>query len=64
MAEPKTIYCPWCRRRVAHYDGRTTIDINANCKKCKKRIVYHVSTGEIKIKPIPPRSCSSGLTFL
>lgn len=63
MAEPKTIYCPRCGRKVATYDGRSTINVIANCKKCKERVVYHVDTGETEIKPIPPRNTSSGMTF-
>lgn len=59
----KIIYCPRCGRKVATWDGRTSINLIVNCKKCKKRVVYHVSTGETEIKNIPPRKCSSGLTF-
>lgn len=61
--EPKTIYCPRCGRKVATYDGRSTINVIARCKKCRKRVVYHVDTGETEIKPIPPRTTSSGMTF-
>lgn len=63
MAEAKTIYCPCCGRRVSHHDGRSTINVIARCKKCRKRVVYHVDTGETEIKPIPPRTTSSGMTF-
>lgn len=63
MAEPKTIYCPRCHRAVATYDGRSTINVIARCKKCRKRVVYHIDTGETEVKPIPPRNCSSGMTF-
>lgn len=63
MAEPKTIYCPSCGRRVSQYDGRSTINVIARCKKCRKRVVYHVDTGETEVKPIPPRTTSSGMTF-
>ena len=63
MAEPKTIYCPRCGRKVAIWDGRSIINVIANCKKCNKRIVYHVDTGETERKDIPPRNCTSGMTF-
>lgn len=63
MVEPKTIYCPRCGRKAATYDGRSTINVIARCKKCQKRVVYHIDTGETEIKPIPPRTTSSGMTF-
>lgn len=63
MKKPKTIYCPQCGRAIIHYDGRSTINLIANCKKCRKRIVYHVDSGETEVKPIPDRNCSSGMTF-
>lgn len=63
MAEAKTIYCPRCKRRVAVYDGRSTINVIARCKKCQKRVVYFVETGKIEIKPVPPRATSSGVTY-
>lgn len=59
----KIIYCPQCGRKVATYDGRSTINIVANCRKCKKRVVYHVYSGETTIKDIPQRTTSSGMTF-
>lgn len=63
MAEQKTIYCTQCGRKVATYDGKSKINVIARCKKCRKRVVYHVDTGETEIKPIPQRKCSSGMTF-
>lgn len=63
MAEPKIIYCPKCGRKVATWDGKSTINLIVHCKKCKKRIVYHVDTGNTEIKNIPPRTTSSGMTF-
>lgn len=63
MAEPKTIYCPSCGRVACHYDGKQINNPMAKCKKCRKLIVYNVATGETEIKPIPPRNCSSGMTF-
>ena len=50
MAEPKTIYCPKCGRKVATWDGRSTNNISVKCKKCNKLIVYDVESEEVKIK--------------
>lgn len=63
MTEPKTIYCPRCGHVVSHYDGRSKANVIANCRKCRKRIVYHIDTEETEIKAIPPRNTSSGMTF-
>lgn len=63
MANPKTIYCPSCGRRVATYDGRSTMNVVAKCKKCQKRIVYYADTGETELKSIPQRATGSGMTF-
>lgn len=63
MAEPKTIYCPRCRHKVSQWDGRSTINVIAHCKNCRRRVVYHVDTGITESKPIPPRVSSSGMTF-
>ena len=50
MTEPKTIYCPRCGRKVATWDGRSSMNISVNCKKCRKRVVYHVDTGTTELK--------------
>jgi NAD-dependent SIR2 family protein deacetylase len=63
MAEPKVIYCPMCHRRVAQWDGKSTINIVIHCKSCKKRIIYDVITEEIEMKSIPLRHSSSGMRF-
>jgi peptide methionine sulfoxide reductase MsrA len=57
------IYCPQCGRRVGFYDGKSTIDVVASCRKCRKRVVYHVDTGKVELKELPKRNCSSGLQF-
>jgi DNA-directed RNA polymerase subunit RPC12/RpoP len=61
--EALTVYCPKCGRKVAKYDGRSTIDIVVNCRKCSKQIVYRVATKKIEIADIPMRKTSSGITF-
>ena len=63
MSEPKTIYCPKCGRKVATWDGRSTINILVKCKKCNKLIVYDVENEKVKIKEIPQRTTSSGMRF-
>ena len=63
MAEQKTIYCPKCGRKVATWDGRSTINVLAKCKKCKKLVVYNIENEETKIKEIPQRTTSSGMRF-
>ena len=63
MAESKTIYCPKCGCRVAEWDVRSTINVIATCRKCRKRVIFHVDEGKIEVKNIPPRVTSSGMTF-
>ena len=63
MAEPKTIYCPKCGRKVATLDGRSTINVVAKCNKCKKLVVYNVKNEKVEIKNIPQRTTSSGMRF-
>lgn len=61
MAEPKTIYCPKCGRKVATWDGKSTIDIQVKCNKCKKLVVYKIDSEKAIIKDLPERSQSSGM---
>ena len=63
MAEPKTIYCPKCGRKVATWDGYSTNYISVTCKKCNKLVVYIVENEKAEIKEIPQRSTSSGMRF-
>ena len=63
MAEPKTIYCPNCGRKVGIWDGRSTINHMSKCKKCKKLVIYRVDTGNTEIKNIPQRTTSGGIRF-
>lgn len=63
MAEPKTIYCPICGRKVAAWDGRSTNNISVKCKKCNKLVVYDVENEKTQIKEIPQRITSSGMRF-
>lgn len=59
----KTIICPKCGRVLGSYDGRSTINKIIDCRKCRKRVIYHIDTGEIEIKAIPERKTSSGVQF-
>ena len=63
MAEPKTIYCSKCGRKVTTWDGRSTINISVRCKKCDKLVVYDVKNEKTIIKEIPKRTTSSGMIF-
>lgn len=59
--KPKKIYCPGCGRKVMTYDGKHSMIIGNNCKKCRKRVVYNPENDKTEMKDIPSRSCSSGL---
>ena len=63
MAEPKTIYCPKCGRKVATWDGRSKNNISVKCKKCSKLVVYDVENEKTIIKEIQKRTTSSGMRF-
>lgn len=63
MKDKKIIYCPECGRRVAEWDGRSTINVVSNCRKCNKRVVYNVETGKTTIKRKIDRCTSSGMRF-
>ncbi len=59
----KTIYCPACGRKVAEYDGKSTIDIKVKCRKCNKLVVYDVASDETFQTKVPQRKTGSGLRF-
>ena len=61
MAE--TIYCPKCRRKVATWDGKSKINIQVKCNKCKKLVVYEIDSEKTIIKDLPKRNQSSGMRF-
>lgn len=50
--------------KIGEWDGRSKIDQERGCRKCYKRIVYHVVKGVTEIKPWPNRETSSGMTFI
>lgn len=60
----KEIFCPSCGGKVGTYDGRSTSNYITGCRKCRKRVIYHIDTGKTEIKEIPKRNCSSGMTFI
>ena len=41
----------------------STIDMQANCKKCNKRISYFPETESVIVTNIPERTTSSGIRF-
>lgn len=64
MAKPRTIYCPMCHRRVAQWDGKSTINpVIGNCKNCNKKVIYNLISEEVTVKNKPIRATSSGMTF-
>lgn len=63
MAKAKNINCPKCNKRVAKWDGKSTINIKTTCSNCKKQVVFLIEEQKTLLKPIPPRSSSSGITF-
>lgn len=62
--KPVKIFCSQCRPYVGTWDGRSTSNYIVRCSKCRKRVVYYVDSGEIEVKDIPKRNCSSGMTFI
>lgn len=63
MAEPKTIYCPWCKRKVTHYDGKQTANPIGKCRKCNRLVTYNIEKDEVSIKRVPKRDQASGMRF-
>ena len=61
--KPVTVYCPKCGRRVGEYDGKSSINLIAKCKHCRKQVIYNIETKETILKPLPARTTSGGLTF-
>lgn len=59
--EKITIYCPRCRRKVATWDGKATINVLSRCKTCRRNVIFHVDTMKTEIKRIPARATSSGV---
>lgn len=60
----RNIYCPKCNRRVASWDGKSTINIVAKCEKCKKLVVFRPDTMTTIQKDLPYRATSSGMTYI
>lgn len=59
----KKIYCPKCGRKVASYDGKSTINIKVKCNYCKKLVVFDFENGEIYQEKLPLRTTGSGMRF-
>lgn len=62
--KPVKIFCQKCNSHVGTWDGRSTINHITRCNKRRKRVIYHIETGETEVKDIPKRNCSSGMTFI
>lgn len=63
MAYTRKIFCPSCGRKVMTHDGKSEINKTVKCKKCKRLVLFNVSTGEIKHVPFPERKTSSGKRY-
>lgn len=63
MCSPKIIYCGKCNRKVGTWDGKSTINVICVCKKCNKKVVYHVDNGTTEVKDRNPRPNSSSVNF-
>ena len=59
----KTIYCPWCGRKVGKHHVRSTINKYFTCKKCDKEVMYDCVTMETYIRDRQARNTSSGVRF-
>lgn len=60
----KTIYCPKCNRKVGIYDGKSMIDKEYGCHKCKKMVILRTEDMTIETAPWPKRTSASGMTYL
>lgn len=56
----RDVLCPKCGKKVATYDGRSTMNVLTRCTKCRKRVIFHVDTKQTTISNIPPSNTSSG----
>lgn len=63
MKGEKIVYCPKCGRRVGKYDGKSSINLITRCNHCRKQVIYDIETEETRIKPLPARTTSSGMTY-
>lgn len=63
MAEPKTIYCPCCKRKVTYYDGKQSANPIGKCRKCNRLVAYNIEKDEVSIKRVPKRDQASGMRF-
>lgn len=57
------VYCPICEQKLGRYDGKSKIPVIVNCYKCKKQVVLDAASHKFKVKNIPERNCTSGMTF-
>ena len=63
MAEPKTINCLKCGRKVDKKKKKKKNNVSAKCSKCRKLVVYDTEIKEVKLIEVPPRIASSGMRF-
>lgn len=63
MGRVTPIYCPRCKKVVAHWDGKSKSNVVVKCPDCRKQIIYHIDTGITQRIDAPARRCSSGVSF-
>ena len=63
VGEPKKIYCPKCGRKAGVYNGHSTINYIAKCKKCKLLVEYNQNENRVRNEKEPERTCSSGKRY-
>lgn len=63
VGEPKKIYCPKCGRKAGVYNGHSTINYIAKCKKCKLLVVYNPNENRVRNEKEPERTCASGKRY-
>ena len=59
-----TISCPICKNVIGGHNPDTTTNSIYRCRKCNKRVVYHIDSEKITIKNFPSKITSSGVSFV
>jgi hypothetical protein len=63
MREQRIIKCPKCDSVVGKYYGKSKQKVISRCGNCRKQIIYDPVTWQSEIKPLPGRTCSSGMRY-
>lgn len=62
--EPKSIICPSCKRTIAKWDRKSSMNIDIKCRKCNKLVIFRPINETVEIKYLPQRVSASGMRFL